>query len=250
MIHFRLLALFPAVMFASSVRAAGLPNDCAQLIVGLAPDWNSSKGQLYLLEKSGENWRRFAGPLAVLFGKNGLAWGTGIAGQNEQGLRKHERDGRAPAGIFRIGEVFTYDSKLPPGANYPFHQVTEADVWSDDPRSPNYNRHIVIDPKNPPDNYSHEKMRGGDFAYRWLIEIRHNSNPPVPGDGSAIFFHIRRGVDRPTTGCTTMAEENLVHLITWLRQGKHPCYALLTESEYKAKAQDWNLPPPHLVGLK
>ena len=96
------------------------------------------------------------------------------------------------------------------------------------PRSPNYNRHIVIDPQNPPDNYSHEKMRGGDFAYRWLVEIRHNSDPPVPGDGSAIFFHIRRGVNRPTTGCTTMAEPDLVRLVSWLRAPKHPCYALLT----------------------
>src|SRR5207302_1340811 len=81
---------------------------------------------------------------------------------------------------------------------------------SDDPRSPNYNRHIVIDPKDPPENYTHEKMRSGDFAYHWLVEIRHNSDPPVPGAGSAIFFHIRRGVNRATTGCTTMAEPELV----------------------------------------
>jgi len=185
-----------------------------------------------------------------LFGKNGLAWGSGIAGQGEPGLRKHERDGRAPAGIFRIGEVFTYDAALPPGANYPFHQVTEADVWSDDPRSPNYNRHVVIDPRNPPDNYSHEKMRGGDFAYRWLIEIRHNSDPPVPGNGSAIFFHIRRGVNRPTTGCTTMAEPDLVRLVGWLRAPQRPCYALLTNADYSARWKSWNLPPPELVGLK
>ena len=39
-------------------------------------------------------------------------------------------------------------------------------------------------------------MRSGDFAYHWLIEIRHNSDPPVPGAGSAIFFHIRRGVNQ------------------------------------------------------
>ena len=86
----------------------------------------------------------------MLFGKSGVAWGTGLAGQNESGLRKKERDGRAPAGVFEIGRVFGYDPQLPPGADYPYHQVTEADVWSDDPQSPNYNRHIVIDPKNPP----------------------------------------------------------------------------------------------------
>ena len=107
----------------------------------------------------------------------------------------------------------------------------------------------MIDPRNPPDNYSHEKMRPGDFAYHWLIEIRHNSDPPIPGEGSAIFFHIRRGVNRPTTGCTTMAEEDLVRMIKWLRASAHPCYTLLTAGEYSAKCQDWNLPTPDLVGL-
>lgn len=241
--------LLMALLLSSSVRAAGLPEDCSQLIVGLAPDWNAIHGRVYLLEKTGGKWTARKGPIAVLFGKNGLAWGTGLAGQDESGLRKKERDGRAPAGVFRIGEVFTYDDKLPAGSSYPFHTVTAADIWSDDPRSPNYNRHIVIDPKNPPDNYSHEKMRGGDFAYRWLVEVRHNSDPPVPGDGSAIFFHLRRGENRPTAGCTTMAEENLTDMISWLRKGKNPCYALLPESEYRTKWKAWNLPAPEIAGL-
>jgi len=249
-VRFRSLVLSIALsLVASNARAAALPQDCGQLIVGIAPDWNSMRGQLYLLEKTGDNWRLEAQPVSVLFGKKGLAWGSGIAGQGEQGLRKHERDGRAPAGIFRIGKIYTYDASLPPGADYPFHQVSDADIWSDDPRSPNYNRHVVIDPHNPPDNYSHEKMRPGDFAYHWLIEIQHNSDPPIPGEGSAIFFHIRRGVDRPTTGCTTMAEEDLVRMIKWLRAPEHPCYALLTAGDYSAKWRAWNLPPPDLVGL-
>jgi hypothetical protein len=105
----------------------------------------------------------------------------------------------------------------------------------------------MIDPKNPPDNYTREKMRSSDFAYQWLVEIRHNSDPPVPGAGSAIFFHIRRGVNRPTTGCTTMAKENLVKLITWLRAKRHPCYVLLPAVEYDKKWESWNLPPPEAL---
>jgi L,D-peptidoglycan transpeptidase YkuD (ErfK/YbiS/YcfS/YnhG family) len=233
------------LLLASSVYAAGVPDDCTQLLLGVAPDWNSMKGELRLYERAhGGAWRQNGEAIAVLFGKNGLAWGTGLAGQDEDGLRKKERDGRAPAGVFRLGKVYTYDAQLPPGSDYPFHQVSEADVWSDDPRSPNYNRHIVIDPKNPPDNYTHERMRSGDFAYRWLIEVRHNSDPPVPGAGSAIFFHIRRGVSRPTAGCTTMAEENLVRVISWLRSASRPCYALLPQAEYAKKWQSWKLPPP------
>jgi len=239
---------FALVFLVSSVRADGLPADCMQLILGIAPDWNSMCGTLQLFERprSG-SWIAATAPFPALFGKNGIAWGAGLAGQNEPGLRKKERDGRAPAGIFRIGEVFGYEPNLPTGADYPYHQVTEADVWSDDSRSPNYNRHIVIDPKNPPDNYTHEKMRPGDFAYHWLIEIRHNSDPPVPGAGSAIFFHIRRGVNRPTTGCTTMAEPDLVRIITWLRAARQPCYVLLPAIEYEKKRQAWNLPSPDKV---
>ena len=87
-------------------------------------------------------------------------------------------------------------------------------------------------------------MRSGDFAYRWLIEIRHNADPPVAGAGSAIFFHIRRGVNRPTTGCTTMAESDLVKIVAWLRAARHPCYALLTTGEYEKKWRAWELPSP------
>jgi L,D-peptidoglycan transpeptidase YkuD (ErfK/YbiS/YcfS/YnhG family) len=232
-------------VLASSAYAVGVPDDCTQLLVATAPDWNSMQGEMRMYERSrGGKWAPVGSPIAVLYGKNGLAWGTGIAGQDESGLRKKERDGRAPAGIFRIGKIYTYDAQLPPGSDYPFHQVSEADIWSDDPRSPNYNKHVVIDPKNPPDNYSHERMRPGDFAYHWLIEIRHNSDPPVPGAGSAIFFHIRRGVTRPTAGCTTMAEENIKRVIKWLRAPRNPCYALLPVSEYASKWQSWNLPAP------
>src|SRR5947208_5031816 len=126
-----------ALFVASNAHAAALPDDCAQLIVALAPDWNSVHGRLYLLQKAGGKWRAQAGPVPVMFGKKGLAWGSGIAGQGESGLRKHERDGRAPAGIFHIGEVFTYDAALPPGAKYPFDQVTEPDACRHYPRSPN-----------------------------------------------------------------------------------------------------------------
>ncbi|MGI8436378.1 MAG: L,D-transpeptidase family protein [Chthoniobacterales bacterium] len=243
--RFSILTLLAAVLLTSNAHAAGVPDDCTQLLLGTAPSWDSMRGELRMYErKRGGDWQAKSEAIPVLYGKNGLAWGVGVAGQDEKGLHKKERDGRAPAGIFRVGQVFTYDAKLPPGSDYPYHQVTEADLWSDDPRSPNYNRHVVIDPRNPPDGYSHERMRSGDFAYRWLIEVRHNSDPPVPGLGSAIFFHLRRGVNRPTAGCTTMAQDNLVRVIQWLRAARKPCYALLPASEYTAKWQQWNLPAP------
>jgi L,D-peptidoglycan transpeptidase YkuD (ErfK/YbiS/YcfS/YnhG family) len=237
------------VLLASSARAAGVPNDCEQLIVAVAPDWDSMRGQLQRFERDGGgDWQRVGDAVPVLFGKNGLAWGRGLAGQEQPGRHKQERDGRAPAGVFRIGKIYTYDAALPLGADFPFHQVTKADAWIDDVTSPDYNRFVTIDdPEHPPPWFAKEKMRHHDFAYRWLVEIRHNSDPPVPNDGSAIFFHIRRGVSRPTSGCTTMAEGALVDLITWLRADRHPCYALLPRAVYAEKAGAWNLPAPKFL---
>lgn len=243
----RYLGLGFLMALASTGYAEGVPDDCTQLIVGIAPGWNSMRGHLQRFERTwGGNWTPVAPAVPVLFGKNGSAWGSGLAGQNENGLRKTERDGRAPAGIFRLGKIYTYDGQLPAGSDFPFHQVTTADAWSDDVSSPDYNRFVTIpDPANPPPWFAKQKMRHNDFAYRWLVEIRHNSDPPVPGAGSAIFFHIRRGVDRPTAGCTTMAESDLVKLITWLRAPRHPCYVLLPASEYDAKWRSWRLPAPN-----
>ncbi len=238
------------LLLPSSAHAAGVPDDCQQLIVAVAPGWDSMQGELQRFQRAGRGpWQRVGDPIPVLFGKNGLAWGRGLAGQDELGRHKKERDGRAPAGVFELGKIYTYDASLPPGADYPFHQVTAADAWIDDPRRPDYNQLVTIDdPAHPPPWFAKQKMRHNDFAYRWLLEIRHNSDPPQPNEGSAIFFHIRRGISRPTAGCTTMAQADLVRLITWLRAARHPCYVLLPRALYQSKAEAWQLPAPALLG--
>ena len=240
---FGLLVVF--AFLAAKALAGGLDSSVQQLIVSVAPDWNASTGKLQLFERAGAGWKASSPPIPVLYGKNGLVWGRGVLGTDEPGTHKQEHDGRAPAGVFRIGTIYTYDSALPEGAKYPFHTVNASDAWSDDITSPDYNKHVAIpDPNNPPPWFEKQKMRHGDAAYRWLVEIRHNSDPPVPNAGSAIFFHIRRGPARKTAGCTTMAEDDLVKLIRFLRADKHPHYALLPRSEYEAKWKTWGLPTP------
>lgn len=249
---------FPVLMFAclllagGAARAAESAADVRQMIVAIAPDWNSMRGHMQLFRRDAHgDWQPDSAPWPVLFGKNGLAWGRGVAGTDEPGLHKQERDGRAPAGVFDLGTIYTYDAALPPGSNYPFHQVTAADAWVDDVTSPEYNRFLTIpDPAHPPAWFAKGRMRQGDFAYRWLVEIRHNSDPPVPGAGSAIFFHIRRGESRPTSGCTTMAEPELSKLVAWLRAGDHPRYVLLPWSQYQQKWRVWNLPEPAKVAAR
>lgn len=243
-----LAALFSIAALFIPTQSHALDPDVKQLIVSIAPDWNSMTGRMQMFERDKDGkWTASSKPVPVLFGKNGLVWGRGVLGTDEPGEHKKEHDGRAPAGVFKIGKIYTYDTKLPEGADYPYHTVTANDAWVDDVTLPEYNKFVTIDPKNPPPWFEKQKMRLGDFAYRWLVDIRHNEDPPVAGDGSAIFFHIRRGETRPTGGCTTMAEENLVSLIKFLRADQHPQYVLLPWSEYQAKWKAWGLPPPDVV---
>ena len=49
-----------------------------------------------------------------------------------------------------MGKIYTYDKALPEGAEYPFRTVGKGDAWIDDPKHPDYNKHVVVDPANPP----------------------------------------------------------------------------------------------------
>lgn len=223
--------------------AQPLDGDIRQLIVSVAPDWSASQGTLQRYERGPDGpWQRVGGSVPVLYGKKGLAWGRGVRGAGEPGLQKREGDGRSPAGVFAIGIIYSNEARLPAGADFPFHQVTANDAWPDDPNNPFYNRHVTVDGARPPAWFASQRMRTGDAAYRWRVEIRHNAEPIEPGAGSATFFHIRRGETRRTSGCTAMAEPELRDLVVWLRAAAKPHYVLLPRADYERLAQAWGLP--------
>jgi L,D-peptidoglycan transpeptidase YkuD (ErfK/YbiS/YcfS/YnhG family) len=223
---------------------AGVPAETQQLIVAISPGWNQHRGFLVGMERKGDSWKPAGPAVPALLGRSGLAWGRGIKGQLEVGARKTEGDGRAPAGLFALGRLYGYAAEPPEGTTLPYHQVTAADAWIDDVRHPDYNKHVRVDPQNPPAWFASQRMRLGDDAYKWKLEIRHNSDPIIAGAGSAIFFHVRRGENRATAGCTTMEEETLVSLIQWLRADARPLYVLLPRQEYLRVWKSWNLPDP------
>ncbi len=227
-----------------AAKGDGIPKSAGQIVVAVADSWDSTTGRLQCYQRTASGWKpAFPKPIAVLFGRSGLAWGRGVAGQGEKGVHKREGDRRAPAGVFRIGKVYGYDARLSVNPRYPYRQVGEFDAWPDDPKNPYYNRHIVVDPRRVPTWFESQKMRHGDDAYRWLVEIRHNSDPPKAGHGSAIFFHTRRGPTRATAGCTTMSRSDLLRFIGWLNAKARPHYVLLPAAEYRKKMRTWGLPP-------
>ena len=257
-----ILMVFIVVATTSSARtedqvatvrpAAAIPDNVRQLLVGVTDHWDQSRGKLWRYQRAadGGEWQRLTdtGGVAILLGRNGLAWGRGALAipdsLQQQKSSKREGDGRAPAGCFAITKIYGNDASLPAGGSFPYRQVGQWDAWPDDTRNPFYNRHLVIDPQQGvPAWFEKQRMRRGDSAYRWRVEIRHNADPPLPGAGSAIFFHIRRGPDRLTSGCTTMSEGNLKAIVSWLRIDARPHYVLLPKPVYRSLAPVWKLPP-------
>ena len=217
-----------------------------QVIVAQAADWNSNTASLQCYQRTGSSapWTPFfPKPVPVLLGRAGLAWGRGVFTPPSNGIPlKVEKDWRAPAGVFQLGQLFGYAAKPPGNARWPYVKVGPYDAWIDDTHSPMYNQHVRVDPNNIPPWFEKAKMRLGDDAYKWMLEIRHNPPPAAPGYGSAIFFHVRRGPTKPSAGCTTMAQDNLEAIIRWLDPTASPHYVLLPRADYLGLRQAWNLP--------
>jgi len=217
-----------------------------QLVVARAGDWGANRAMMQCYERASarESWRPvWRAGVPVLLGREGLAWGRGVFAVPQNGVpMKREKDWRAPAGIFQLGALFGYAKVPPAGASWPYVQVGRWDAYVDDSANPYYNQHVRVKPRQVPDWFEKQRMRLGDAAYKWMLEIRHNQRPAVPEGGSAIFFHVRRGPTRPSAGCTTMAVEDLEAMIRWLRPEAFPHYVLLPVREYEQLRQVWRMP--------
>lgn len=217
-----------------------------QLIVGIAPDWDSSHVSLQRYERSrGGAWQPVGAAVPGRLGRSGLVWGLGLHPVPAGATLKREGDGRAPAGAFALGSAYGYAADVRRQPSLPYHQVTEADMWVEDPESPHYNRHLR-NPHGAPRNQWEEEqqMRQNDHAHSLKLFVAHNSGERVvPNGGSAIFFHIwRDGGARPSAGCTVMDESALRDLIAWTDPRRYPVYVLLPRAEYQRLRGLWGLP--------
>ena len=88
------------------------------------------------------------------------------------------------------------------------------DGWVDDPADPNYNRLVKL-----PYAASHETMWMAEPLYDLVVVIGYNTDPPVPGRGSATFLHIAGPEFAPTAGCIAVARDVLGSLLGLLGPG-------------------------------
>ncbi len=236
------------LILTSGLLAAQVPRNCSQVIVGVASSWNSSHVSLTVYQKNGRTWQRVGSPWKGRLGRNGLAWGRGIHPKIRSEARpKVEGDGRAPAGIFKLGGAYGYAATIKRHPKLPYRKITTRDLWIEDRTSPHYNRHLILDHTPKATWEKKGQMRQNDHAHSLKLYIGHNDSilggKPVPGYGSAIFFHIwRGGGSKPTAGCTTMHETKLKQLIATIDPTKNPVYVLLPQAEYSQLRKSWKLP--------
>ena len=216
-----------------------------QLILVTTPGWDSVGGTLRRFERAGARgvWIQVGEAFAVVVGRGGLGWGEGLTANPEGGPFKKEGDGRAPAGVFRLGPAFGFaDAGEASWLKLPYKPLAPSTECVDDVTSSRYNLIVDRDASAPADWNSSERMRSVD-GYRWGLVVLHNAAPPVAGRGSCIFLHIWGGPGRGTAGCTAMEQAHLETLLGWLDPRKRPLLVQLPEVEYARLRAGWRLPP-------
>lgn len=233
-----------AVLSSLPARAQGMPyppgvlGNARQAIVVTTADWNAVDGKLIRYERRGSGWKQVEQPIPVVVGSNGLAWGHDLAaGQN--GHAKHEGDGRSPAGVFPVSQLFGF-APTSPNARMPYLQLTNSTECVDDVNSGQY-AHIADATAVAKDWNSSEQMRQIE-QYRDGAVVDYNMSPTTKAAGSCIFLHIWKGPGQGTAGCTAMDAHELETVLRWLDSSQHPVLIQLPKSEYQRLRAEWQLP--------
>jgi len=234
-----LFPLFPPKIFAQIEKAQ-------QLVIVVAPTWNSSAGMMYLFDKSPDGWMQKNIPWKVGLGDSGLAWGIGLHKVPQGARDKAEGDRRSPAGVFELGDFFGYDSTPPPGVRFPYRQATKQLHCIDDTGSVFYNSlvgedQVLRDSLGRLPWKSSETMKLDSVDYKYGIIVRHNPQA-IPGKGSCIFIHLGRNDSSTTSGCTAVGEKDMLFLMQWLDPAKNPLLVQLPEEVFRRVLVDWDLP--------
>lgn len=219
----------------------------AQLLLVTSPSWDSPRGELLRLERPGPDqpFVRVGSPLPVWLGRHGLGWRSdeGAPEPPLPGPRKREGDGRSPAGIVKVGEMWGYAAAAPEGVRLTYHQAGPRDRCVDDADAKEYGRLVQAPASGPAPWRSAEEMRMPTDHYKYLAVLRYNFDHPRPGAGSCIFLHVAPAPEGPTAGCTALREDDLLTVLRWLDPAKGPLILQLPAPVLGAVQKQWQLPP-------
>jgi L,D-peptidoglycan transpeptidase YkuD (ErfK/YbiS/YcfS/YnhG family) len=142
-----------------------------------------------------------------------------VMGKNGVVEDKEEGDWGTPVGCFPIREIFYRKDRVEKiDSVFPVRELSEDDGWCDDPKDEKYNQFVKL-----PYEASHEKLWREDNLYDIIVVLGYNDDPPVPGNGSAVFMHIARPSYSPTAGCIALATSDLLEILENLEKDATVC---------------------------
>jgi L,D-peptidoglycan transpeptidase YkuD (ErfK/YbiS/YcfS/YnhG family) len=203
-----LLALLAAAPAASAKVPAVSPDgmrgtaDATQVIEIATNGMASTTGTARTYERAeGGAWKIVRRAMPAYVGVHGLS----------RPAERHSGDGTTPIGNY--GFVFGFGSKANPGlGGFGWKKLVQGTCWAGTQRK--YNRWVHRTPCNPADE---NLWSNAGVAYRYAAVIDFNYEKPVYGRGSGIFLHVQKG--RPTAGCVSLRESDLIAVLRWMRPG-------------------------------
>lgn len=131
--------------------------------------------------------------------------------------QKREGDKKTPRGKWHFASVYYRPDRVQAPLSYlPQYEIVADSGWCDDPASKLYNRYVTL-----PKKESCETLHRQDSSYDILVTLNHNSDPVVPGMGSAIFIHCMSAEKSSTAGCVALPVEVLWSLLEGANSDTH-----------------------------
>jgi L,D-peptidoglycan transpeptidase YkuD (ErfK/YbiS/YcfS/YnhG family) len=182
-----------------------------------ASSYSTTYATLTAWQRQGSCWVGVFGPWTARLGADGFS------------DHHVEGDNTTPTGAYGIESVM-YGNAPNPGVRYAYHQLVCGDWWDEDPTSPNYNtfQHVPCG-QQPPFGGGSEALWTETTAYPSFAVVEYNTDPVVPGAGSAIFIHA--DVGGPTAGCVSLPLGELDELLRWLNPAAGPLIVMGPVSE-------------------
>ena len=201
---------------ASSLASTG---SATQLVTVVAATRKSTSGSLRRWQRLDGCWVPAGAARRATLGR------AGVSNHHVEG------DGTTPAGAFQLGPSL-YGVAPDPGVAYPYVRLGCGDWWDEDAASPTYNTLQRLPcAAHPSFGGASEPMWRSPGAYAHFAFVEYNTNPTVPGRGSAIFIHNDLG--HPTNGCITLPPGELLQLLLWLRPADSPLVVIGTAAEIR-----------------
>jgi len=215
--------------------------DVHQFILMATSRSTATSGTVEVMVRTGSGWRCQLSTMSAMFGRTGTRPLTD----------RRSGDGTTPAGVFPLGLVTAWDDEMfsmfgnsaDPGVLAPYRDVQAQDCWGATAGRSSYG-HLVSDEGCPgPDD---EWLPRFNQVYSHAAVIGANLDP-VSGDqpgetpyASAIFLHRHSytsgGVAKPTSGCVSLAYNDLVDTLRIIDPRLNPHFAIGTTTYLRTTA--------------